>query len=105
MLSLQQTFTYDDGSTQRRTWRIRRLDEHRNTGTGSDVVGTAKGEVYGNAFRWEYTVALRPGNPFSHVRLEQWMYLQADRRTVLNRGTVSKFGLQVAQVTEVFRRN
>ena len=38
------------------------------------------------------------------VRLEQWMYLQADGRTMLNRGTVRKFGVTVAQIAEEFRR-
>jgi len=82
----------------------RRLDAHRYSATANDVVGTGTGEAHGNAFRWEYTVALQPGNPLSHVRLKQWMYLQDDGRIVLNRGTIRKFGLQVAQVSEVLRR-
>ncbi len=103
-LSLAQTFTFDDGSQQHRLWSIRRVDAHRYTATASDVVGTATGEAYGNAFRWEYTVALRPGNPLSHVRLKQWMYLQPDGRTVMNRGTIRKLGLPLAQVSETFER-
>ena len=62
-LTLNQTFTYQDGKVQHRRWRIRRLDAHRFEATASDVVGLARGEAYGNAFRWEYTVALKPGNP------------------------------------------
>lgn len=103
-LLLDQTFTYDDGSTQRRHWRIRRLDAHRYEATANDVVGTGTGEAYGNAFHWEYTVALQPGNPLFNVRLKQWMYLQAGAQTMMNRATVSKLGLPVAQVTEFFRR-
>ena len=56
------------------------------------------------AFHWEYTVALHPGNPLGNVRLRQWMYLQADGQTMVNRASVSTFGVQVAQVTEFFRR-
>ena len=102
-LVLDQEFTYDDGSRQQRHWRIRRVDAHRFEATANDVVGTAAGEAYGNAFRWEYTVALRPGNPLFDVRLRQWMYLQADGRSMVNRATIRKLGVEVAQVTEFFR--
>ena len=104
-LLLDQKFTYQEGTHQQRHWRIRRVDDHRFEATANDVVGTATGEAYGNAFRWEYTVALKPGNPLFDVRLKQWMYLQADGRSMVNRATVSKFGVEVAQVTEYFRRN
>lgn len=103
-LRLDQTFTYEDGSKQQRHWRIRRVDAHRFEATANDVVGTGTGEAYGNAFHWEYTVALKPGNPLYNVRLRQWMYLQADGRTVLNRGTVNKTGVVIAQVSESFQR-
>ena len=105
VLVLDQTFTYEDGSRQQRHWRIRRVAAHRYEATANDVAGTGTGEAYGNAFHWEYTVALKPGNPLFNVRLKQWMYLQADGRTMVNRGSVNKFGVQVAQITEQFRRD
>ncbi len=104
MLRLDQTFVYEDGSRQERHWRIRRVDAHRYEATANDVVGSGTGEAYGNAFHWEYTVALKPGNPLFNVRLRQWMYLQPDGRTVLNRGSVNSFGFEVAQVAESFQR-
>ncbi len=103
-LVLDQTFSYEDGSRQQRHWRIRRVDAHRYEATANDVVGTGKGEAYGNAFHWEYTVALKPGNPLFNVHLRQWMYLQPDGRTVLNRGSVNKFGVEIAQIAESFQR-
>ena len=103
-LVLDQTFTYEDGRTQQRHWRIRRVDAHRYEATANDVVGTGTGEAYGDAFHWEYTVALSPGNPLENVRLKQWMYLQPDGRTVLNRGSVNAFGIEVAQIAESFQR-
>ena len=104
-LVLDQTFTYDDGHQQLRHWRIRRVDAHRFAATANDVVGTGTGEAYGNTFRWEYTVALKPGHPLENVRLRQWMYLQEDGRTLLNRGSVRALGIEVAQVTEQFRHD
>lgn len=103
-LRLDQTFTYEDGTTQQRHWQIRRVGAHRIEATANDVVGTGTGEAYGNAFHWEYTVALKPGNPLYNVRLQQWMYLQPDGRTVLNHATVNKLGVEIAQVVESFRR-
>jgi hypothetical protein len=103
-LLLDQTFTYEGGATQHRRWRIRRVDAHRFEATANDVVGHARGDAYGNAFRWEYTVALQPGNPLSNVRLRQWMYLQPDGQTMINRASIAKFGFQAAQVTEFFQR-
>ncbi len=103
-LVLDQTFTYEDGSTQQRHWRIRHVDAHRYEATANDVVGTGTGEAYGSAFHWEYTVALKPGNPLLNVHLKQWMYLQPDCRTMLNRGSVNKLGVEVAQIAESFRR-
>ena len=103
-LVLDQTFAYEDGRTQQRHWRIRRVDAHRYEATANDVVGTGTGEAYGNAFHWEYTVALKPGNPLFNVRLNQWMYLQPDGRTVLNRGSVKLFGVEAAQIAESFQK-
>ena len=105
VLVLDQTFTYEDGRTQQRHWRIRRVGAHRFEATANDVVGTGTGEAYGNAFHWEYTVALKPGNPLFNVRLRQWMYLQPDGRTVLNRGSVKAFGVEAAQIAESFQRS
>lgn len=103
VLVLDQDFTYDDGHHQLRHWRIRRVDAHRFEATANDVVGTGTGEAYGNAFRWEYTVALKPGNPLFNVRLKQWMYLQPPGQTLFNRGTVRALGVEVAQIAEEFR--
>lgn len=104
-LLLQQHFTFTDGRIQDRRWRVRRLDAHRYEATANDVVGTARGEVFGATFHWRYTVALAPGNPLSHVALEQWMTLQPDRRTVLNRGIIRKWGVRLGSVSEVFLRD
>jgi len=103
-LVIEQHFAFDDGTTQQRVWRLRRVDEHRYEATANDVVGPASGEAWGNLFHWRYKLALDPGNPLKNVRLEQWMYLQEDGETMVNRATISKFGVIAAEVTEFFRR-
>ena len=103
-LVITQDFTFDDGRRQQRVWRLRRLDAHRYEATANDVVGTATGEAWGNAFRWRYTLALEPGNPVKDVDLLQWMYAQEDGSVMMNRATISKLGVILAEVTEFFRR-
>jgi hypothetical protein len=102
-LVLTQHFFYEDGRTQQRVWRIHRINEHQYEATANDVVGVGRGEAYGNAFHWEYTLAARPGNPLLNVRMKHWMYLQPDG-SMLNRVQVTKFGLILEQITEYFRR-
>ena len=103
-LVITQDFTYQDGRQQRRVWRLRRIDDHRYEATANDVVGVSVGYAYGNVFHWEYTLALRPGNLLANVRFKLWMYLQADGETLINRVTISKLGIIVAETTEHFHR-
>ena len=103
-LVITQDFTFEDGHKQQRVWRIRRIDDHRYDATANDVVGVSHGLAYGNTFHWEYTLALRPGNPLANIRFKLWMYLQADGETMINRVTITKLGIIVAQTTEHFHR-
>ena len=102
-LVLEQDLAFSDGQRQHRSWRIRKVGTHRYQATANDMVGAATGEAYGNVFHWTFTLALAPGNPLANVEMSQWMYLQADGRTMVNHTTIRKFGLVVAQVTEQFR--
>ena len=92
------------GKKQHRSWRIRKLDANHFEATANDMVGTARGEARGNVFHWSFTLALSPGNPLSRVQMSQWMHLQPDGKALLNHSTIRKFGIVVAQVTEVFQR-
>ena len=103
-LVLTQDFTFEDGRRQQRIWRMRRVDEHRYDATADGVIGVATGHVHGNAFRWEYTLQLKPGNPLTRVRMHHWMYLAGDGSTLVNRVTIRKFGMQVGGTTEYFQR-
>lgn len=103
-LVITQDFTFEDGHKQQRVWRMRRIDDHRYVATANDVVGVSRGQAYGNTFHWEYTLALRPGNPLANVRFKLRMYLQADGETMINKVTISKLGVIVAQTTEHFHR-
>lgn len=102
-LVITQNFRFEDGTTPQRVWRLRRVDDHRYEASANDVIGPAVGYAYGNAFHWQYTLQLKPGNVLSRVRMEHWMYLLPNG-TMLNRVTVRKLGVRLGQTTEVFER-
>ena len=56
--TLDESFEYSDGTTQKRIWRLTETAPGQFTGTADDVVGVAKGESAGNALHWAYTLAL-----------------------------------------------
>ncbi len=100
---LDEAFSYSDGSTERRVWRLTKHADGRYSGTAGDVVGKAEGRVAGNAFRWQYTLALPVDGRVIDVNLDDWMYL-IDERVMLNRATMSKFGVRLGEITLSFTR-
>lgn len=100
---LDEQFTYSDGTTSRRVWRITRVAPDTYIGTADDVVGEAQGEASGNALRWRYVLALDVDGKTYNVNFDDWMYLM-DERTMLNRSVMSKFGFRLGEVTLAFRK-
>lgn len=101
--TLDERFTYSDGSTQRRIWRLTDLGGGRYEGRADDVVGMAQGHSAGNALQWSYTLALPVDGRVWHVNFEDWMHL-IDERTMLNKAVMSKFGIQLGEVTLSFTK-
>jgi len=99
--TLDERFTYSDGSTQRRVWTITRTGEGRYVGRADDVVGEARGEEAGNALRWRYVLALPVDGKVYNVDFDDWMFLMDDR-VMLNRSVMSKWGFRLGEVTLSF---
>lgn len=100
---LDERFSYSDGTKDRRIWRLTKHADGRYTGTADDVVGTATGQTSGNAFYWTYTLRLPVDGKVYEVRFDDWMYL-VDERVMLNRATMSKFGVRLGEVTLSFQK-
>ncbi|WP_066271690.1 DUF3833 domain-containing protein [Hydrogenophaga palleronii] len=98
---LDEAFTYSDGSTQTRVWRMKHLGQGRFSGTADDLVGEARGEQQGNAFRWGYTLRQPVGERTYELQFDDWMYLM-NERVMLNKATMSKFGIRLGEVTLSF---
>ncbi len=100
---LDEAFTYSDGSTERRIWRLTKHADGRYTGRADDVVGEAQGQTSGNAFRWNYTLRLPVDGKEYEVQFDDWMFL-VDDRVMLNRATMSKFGVTLGEVLLSFTK-
>ncbi|MDO9197414.1 DUF3833 domain-containing protein [Rhodoferax sp.] len=98
---LDETFTYADGSTQKRIWKLQKQADGRFTGRAEDVVGEALGESRGNAFHWTYTLRLPVDAKVYDVQFDDWMYLMTDK-VMLNKAAMSKFGVRLGEVTLSF---
>lgn len=101
--TLDERFTYDDGSKQQRIWKIKKLENGRYTGRANDVIGEAQGMAAGPALQWSYTLALPVDGKIYNVRFNDWMYLH-DKHTMINRAVMSKFGVKLGEITLTFRK-
>ena len=100
---LDEAFSYSDGSTQRRVWRLKKLADGQYTGQADDVIGTALGASRGNALNWRYTLALPVDGRVFDVQFDDWMYLMTPT-VMLNKARMSKFGVYLGEVTLSFTK-
>lgn len=104
VFTLEETFVFDDGERDQKTWRLRRVRQGEYVGTREDVIGQARGFQDGQAFRLEYDVVLTSGNGVSRrVRFRDVLVRTADG-DVLNTATVGLWGLRVARVELIITR-
>lgn len=101
--TLDEDFTYSDGSKQKRIWTLRKQANGQFIGTAADVVGEAIGNVAGNALHWNYVMALPIDGHTYHVKFDDWMFLMGDK-VMLNRAVMSKFGISLGEVTLSFSK-
>lgn len=103
LIVLDEHFTYNDGETDRRVWRIRQIADRLYEGEAGDVVGKATGVSSGNALNWRYDLNLKVGESTYRVHFDDWMFLQPGG-VMINRATVSKWGVNIGQVTLFFMK-
>jgi hypothetical protein len=101
--TLDERFSYSDGTRQQRIWTLHKVAADRYIGTAADVVGEAVGVTGGNALQWHYTLALPVDGKVYNVNFDDWM-IRVDQRTMLNRAVMSKFGFRLGDVTLSFTK-
>jgi len=100
---MDEAFRFDDGSAERRVWRIRPKADGRFMAVADDVVGEAAGSLHGPTVIIRYKLMINAGPLLKVVRFDDRMH-RIDEHTVINRATISKFGIRLGTVTILFRR-
>tara|TARA_B100002051_G_scaffold272687_1_gene309904 strand:+ start:593 stop:1120 length:528 start_codon:yes stop_codon:yes gene_type:complete len=103
-LILDEKFNWKDGEVQKRQWKINKIDENNYEGTADDVVGIAKGKSYGPAFKFEYVLMVPVKGKNIKIKFDDWIFKQDDK-VAINRATMTKFGIKVAELTVFFMKN
>ena len=96
--TLTEQFRYYDGETQERIWTIKKIAANHYQGSAGDILGTATGELAGNAMRWAYQMDLKVGDKTYRIRFDDWMFLMNDG-VLINRSYLKNFGLTVGELT------
>ena len=104
ILTLNENFLYSDGEKSFRQWRISKSKDGVYNGQADDVIGMASGVAAGNALNWTYVLDLKIGkNKTLRVDFNDWMFLQPGG-VLLNRARMSKFGIELGEVTIAFMK-
>ncbi len=100
---LNEDFKYNDGTTSKRVWKLKKVSENKFIGTADDVVGEAIGEVVGNTLKWNYDLNLDVDGKIYQVHFDDWMYL-IDENNMLNQSYMSKFNIDLGEVVLNIRK-
>jgi hypothetical protein len=95
---LEETFNFDDGEVQYRTWHLTDHGDGRYSGTAGDVVGEATGSIVGSVFQWQYQLEVPYRDGTITVALDDWLYLIDDDH-LINKTDLRKFGFKVGELT------
>ncbi len=100
-LILDEKFNWNDGEVQTRQWQITKIDENNYEGIAGDVVDKAKGYSYGSTFKFEYVLLVPVKGKEMKITFDDWIFMQ-DEKVAINKATMTKFGIKVAELTVVF---
>ena len=102
-LTLAESVFFKDGATDQRLWKIKKMGSHSYEGEANGIVGKARGSVVDQTFHWRYKLHLRLGKRKFLTTFDDWMWHSNDG-TVINRATISKFGVTLGRTWLFFQR-
>jgi hypothetical protein len=95
--TMDETFTYEDGTTEKRFWSFDIAEDGSFIGTAHDVIGKAKGRQAGNAIFMEYVLRRTINGRTMDFTMDDRLY-QIDETHVMNQTKMKKFGITVAEL-------
>jgi hypothetical protein len=98
---LAEKFYFNDGEISFRNWQLTKQTDGSYQGVAEDVANVAIGKHQGFAFQFQYELLLKIDNETYQVSMDDWMY-QLDQYRVMNKTSMSKFGIEVAEITLFF---
>ena len=107
-LRLEEDFVYEDGSTEKRIWTLRKTGPDSWEGTAPGVIGVATGVEQDNRFNWQYEIDLPVPSADGtvetvRVTFDDWMWLLSEDR-LLNRAYVKRYGIDIGDVIISFEK-
>ncbi|RYE61187.1 MAG: DUF3833 family protein [Hyphomicrobiales bacterium] len=103
-LTLNEDFTYASGKTQKRSWDVTETASGKLEGKAADVPGLAEGTQAGNALQFHYPITItRENGKKITLSANDWMWMMP-QQTLINRNTLSKFGIPVAELVITFTK-
>ena len=102
-LVLEEHFLFDDGERQQRTWTLKRGGDLAFTGRCEDSVDEAHGSFEPGQAALHSRLRLKVGSRTIAMDFADAFY-DTGAGTVLNRSTVSKWGIRIGQVLILFRK-
>jgi len=103
VLFLDELLTYSNGNTLKRTYVIKSIGENKFSLECPDLASPGTIEQSGNALQWKYSLKQDINGSIWTLKFNDWMFLQPDGETVLNRAIASKFGIDVGEVLMTVR--
>lgn len=94
---LDETFIFNDGEEQQRTWKLLARGDGKYLASANDVVGETNAFAGGNAFRLEYTLLVKYRGRDIPVQVSDWMWRVSDD-VVINHSVMKKFGLRIGDI-------
>ncbi len=102
--TLSETFVFDDGENQNRTWTLKPVDSKTFIATANDVIGEGSFITRGNTMFGQYTLQIAYGNSPLNIDVQDWLHLQNDN-VVLNHARMKKFGITVGSlITTIIKK-
>ncbi len=102
-LVIDETLEYSDGRVEERKWTFDKTGTNLYGLRAENLSGERIARTAGNAMHLQYTIAVEVNGSTWNLTSDDWMYRQ-DEETVINRATLSWWGLEAGELTIVYRK-